>query len=83
MNRLLIYEYINRLRYDDVVNFCNYKGISVSKNDLDIVYSYIKKDYKRFFKNPMEVLCEVKCKVSDDTFREIIKLYDKYKTKIN
>lgn len=82
MNRLLIYEYINRLRYEDIFNFCNYKGIKVSKNDLDIVYSYIKKDYKRFFKNPTEVLNEVKLKVSDDTFKEIIKLYDKYKTKI-
>ena len=45
MNRLLIYEYINRLKYDDIVKFCNYKGISVSDNDLNIVYKYIKNDF--------------------------------------
>ena len=83
MNRLLIYEYINRLRYDDIVKFCNYKGISVSDNEIDVVYKYIKNDYKRFFNNPMEVLREVKDKVSENTFREIMQLYDKYKTKIS
>lgn len=82
MNRLIVYEYINRLKYEDVVNFCNYMGIKVSKKDLDIVYDYIKHDYKRFFNNPMGVLEEVKCKVSDNTFNEIMKLYDKYKDRI-
>lgn len=79
MNKLIIYEYINRLRREDIINFCNVKGIRVNDNDLDIVYSYIKKDYKRFFNNPMEVLDEVKYKVSDYTFNEIMKLYSKYK----
>ena len=83
MNKLLIYEYINRLRYEDIVNFCNYKGITISHSDLNIVYSYIKNDYKRFFKNPMDVLEEIKTKVSDVTFNEIMNLYDKYKTKIS
>ena len=82
MNRLLIYEYINRLKREDIVKFCNIKNISVIDDEIDIVYSYIKNDYKRFFKNPLEVLYEIKDKVSKDTFNEIIKLYDKYKTKI-
>ena len=82
MNRLLIYEYINRLRREDIVKFCNIKGLNVSDNEIDIVYNYIKNDYKRFFNNPMEVINEVKLKVSNNTFNEIMKLYDKYKTKI-
>ena len=83
MNRLLIYEYINRLRYEDIIKFCNYKGISVSNTDIDIVYKYIKHDYKRFFNNPEEVLNEIKYKVSDNTYLEIINLYNKYKNKIS
>lgn len=79
MNRLIIYEYINRLKRDDIVNFCKYKGINVLDYEIDIVYSYIKNDYKRFFNNPSEVLNEVKTKVSDETFNEIMILYDKYK----
>lgn len=82
MNRLIIYEYINRLRYQDVVSFCNYKGINVSDSELQLIYSYIKNDYKRFFNDPMVVLNEVKGKVSDNTFKEIMVLYDKYKDKI-
>ena len=65
MNRLFIYEYINRLRYEDVVNFCNYKNISVSDSELQIIYNYIKNDYKRFFNDPMVVLNEVMNKVGD------------------
>ena len=82
MNRLFIYEYINRLRYEDVVNFCNYKNIIVSDSELQVIYRYIKNDYKRFFNDPTVVLNEVKNKVSDNTFKEIMILYDKYKNKI-
>lgn len=83
MNRIFIYEYINRLRRDDIVKFCNIKGISASDSEIDTVYSYIKNDYKRFFNDPMDVLNEIKSKVSNNTFNEIMKLYDKYKNKIS
>jgi len=83
MNRLLIYEYINRLRREDIIKFSNMKGIKLENNELDVIYYYVKKEYKRFFNNPMEVLREVKGKVSENTFREIMQLYDKYKTKIS
>ena len=83
MNRIFIYEYINRLRRDDIVKFCNIKGISASDSEIDTVYSYIKNDYKRFFNDPMDVLNEIKSKVSNNTFNEMMKLYDKYKNKIS
>ena len=82
MNRLIIYEYINKLKYEDIVSFCNYKGINISKTEMDIIYDYIKNDYKRFFNNPMGVLEEVKLKVNDNTFNEIMLLYNKYKNMI-
>ena len=81
MNKLFIYEYINRLRRDDVLKFCSLKGINISDNEIDIIYDYIKHDYKRFFNNPTEVLDEIKVKVNDNTFSEIMKLYNKYKNK--
>ena len=82
MNRLFIYEYINRLRREDIIKFCNIKGIKLQDDELDIIYNCIKNDYKRFFSNQMEVLSEIKTKISDNTFKEIMKLYDKYKDKI-
>ena len=79
MNKLFIYEYINRLKKEDIVSFCNVKGINVNDKDLNVVYNYIKNDYKRFFNDPLVVLDEVKTLVSNYTYNEIIKLYDKYK----
>ena len=79
MNRLLIYGYINKLRKEDIINYCNNNGIVVSDNELDIVYSYIKNDYKKFFNNPTRVLNEVKDKVSDNNYMIIMELYEKYK----
>ena len=79
MNRLIIYQYINRLTKEDIVRYCNNHGIFVDNNDLDVVYDYVKNDYKRFFNDPIGVLSEVKYKVSDYTYREIMKMYDKYK----
>ena len=79
MNRLIIYQYINRLRKEDIINYCNSKGISVNNKDLDVVYGYIKNDYKRFLDNPSVVLNEVKGLVSSYTYNEIIRLYERYK----
>ena len=83
MNKLIIYEYINRLRREDIVKFCVIKGIDASDNEIDIIYEYIKRDYKRFFNNPEEVLLEIKNEVSSNTFSIIMDLYNKYKNKIS
>ena len=82
MNKLLILGYINKLNRDDIIRFCNYKNINITNNEIDTLYSCIKNEYKRFFNNPDEVLNEIKNKVSNDTFIEIINLYNQYKSKI-
>ena len=82
MNKLFIYEYINRLKYEDIINYCNNNNININNQELEIIYTYIKNDYKRFFNNPTIVLNEIKNKVSNNTYKEIITLYDKYKNKI-
>ena len=79
MNKLIVYQYINKLRREYIVNFCSIKGFSVSDMEIDIIYNYIKNDYKRFFSNPDVILNEVKSKVSDETFKIIMELYNKYK----
>lgn len=79
MNRLIIYKYINKLSKVDIVNYCNMHGIKVNNDDLAIVYVYIKNEYKRFFDNPSAILNEIKSKVSDYTYNEIMRLYEKYK----
>ena len=79
MNRLLIYQYINKLTKDDIINFCNKNNIIINNEEVNIIYSYVKNDYKRFFNNPINVLNEIKLKVNNNTFSEIMTLYNKYK----
>lgn len=79
LNKLIVYEYINRIKYEDLINYCNNKNITINNKDLDIIYKYIKNDYKRFFNNPEEILNEAKYKLSTNTFNEVIKLYNQYK----
>ena len=79
MNKVILYEYINKLNKEDIINFCKRKNIDASMNEIDIIYSYIKNDYKRFLRKPDEIINEIKFKVSDNTFNELIMLYNKYK----
>jgi hypothetical protein len=79
MNKLIIYEYINRLKKEDIIVFCNKRNIVVTDNDINIIYSYVKNDYKRFFSNPDSVIKELKNKVSNNAYNELMNLYDKYK----
>lgn len=82
MYKKIIYQYINRLSKEDIINFCNYKNISITNREIDTLYIYIKQEHNRFFDNPDEVLNEIKDKVSINTFMEIMKLYNQYKNKI-
>jgi len=82
MNKHFIYEYISRIRKDDIVNYSRRIGVEINNNDLDIIYYYLKNEYKRFFNNPQEILLEVKNKISVDTYEILLSLYNKYQDKI-
>lgn len=83
MNKLFIYEYINRLTKDDIIKFGLSQGIKLLKYEVETIYSYIKNDYLRFFDDPETVLLEVRYKVRDITYNKIMELYNKYKIFIN
>ena len=79
MNKLIIYQYINKIKREDIINFSKTRGIELSSDELEIIYYYIKNEYKRFFNNPLEVLNEISKKVSNNTYNEIVNLYNTYK----
>lgn len=83
MNRLFIYEYIKRIRKEDIVNFSLSQGIRLMDYEVDTIYYYIKNDYKRILSNPESILEEVKYKVNDLTYQKLLELYEKYKDKIS
>lgn len=82
VNKYFIYEYISRIKKDDVINYSKRLGITLSTNDLEIIFHYLKNEYERFFYNPLVVLNEIKSQVEPNTYIVLMELYSKYKDKI-
>ena len=84
MNIYLIEEYIKRLNINDIERFALKQGITLDKDELDIIYNYIKKDYKTIiYGNPRDILIDIKNKVKPLTYNKIENLYEKFKDKID
>lgn len=84
MNIYLIEEYVNRLTRNDIERFALKQGIVLDNDELDIVYTYIKKNYKTIiYGNPKDILLEIKKIVKPLTYNKIENLYIKFKDKID
>ena len=84
MNIYLISEYVNRMQKQDVNNFALKQGITLDNEELDIIYNYIKNNYKTLiYGNPKVILEEIKYQVEPLTYNKIENLYMQFKDKID
>lgn len=84
MNIYLIEEYVNRMKKDDINNFALKQGIVLDNQELEIIYDYIKNNFKTIiYGNPKDILLEIKFKVKPLTYNKIENLYTKFKDKID
>ena len=84
MNIYFIGEYVNRLRRSDIVYYAEKQGIYLDKDEVDIIFDYIKNDYKTIiYGNPKDILEEIKFKVKPLTYNKIETLYIKFKDRID
>ena len=83
MNKLILYQYINKIKKEDIVKFGIKEGIIINKEDMNLIYHYIKNDYEKIINEPQEVLIDIKDKVSDKVYQKLLILYDKYKDMLN
>ena len=68
MNIYLISEYVNRMQKQDVNNFAIKQGITLDNEELDIIYNYIKNNYKTLiYGNPKVIIEEIKYQVKPIT----------------
>lgn len=84
MNIKIIEEYINKLTKEDINNYAKKQEIILDKEELDIVYNYIKTNYKNIIYYPIKkTLSEIKYKVKPLTYTKIEELMTKYKNIID
>ncbi len=83
MNRILLINYIKRLKKQDIINFANNQNISLTDDEVDVIYDYVKNRYLDFLDgNREELLRELKSKVSCSTYSKILEYYQLYQDKI-
>ncbi len=83
MYTFFIEKYINRLSLEDFATLAKNQGISFIENELEYCYQLVKNNWKDFYQGDREkFLNQVKKNVSDKTFKEIMKVYQRYQDKI-
>lgn len=82
MKEFIIKSYIKNLTKDDIVKFANKNGVSLTNNELDIIYTNIKDNYEYILSNPKDALNNIKSKVNTNTYNKIYELYTIYYPKL-
>lgn len=84
MKDRLINEYINRMTIDDVRNFAIKNGVTLSEEELTIVYNQAKNEWRTIiFGNPRCILDDLKTKINPISYQKIESLYVYFKNKYN
>lgn len=82
MNKVLLINYLNKLKKEDIYNYALTNQITLNNNELDIIYDYIKNRYNDIINNPVDILNEIKNKIDNKTYLLILNLYNKYQDKL-
>ena len=82
MYQNLIKSYINNLSINDVYNYCNKENISISEVDAKIIYNYIKTYGIDILRNPLFYLEDIKGKVDNNIYLNLVSIYEKNKKKL-
>lgn len=76
----IIGAYINKLTKDDINKFATSKGATLSNEELEFTYSFIKKNWKDILKNPSIFDIERYSRYySKDNFIKVKQVFNEYK----
>lgn len=85
MNLFFIERYIQKIKKEDIFNYAKTQQISLTTEELNILYYYLKTHYKEFLNNPNirpKLLKELKSKITYQNATKLEELYNLYKDKI-
>ncbi len=74
----IIKNYVNKLTKDHIKNFCIKENITISNEEINIIYYYIKNNWKDIMYNPNPYLKIAKEKLNKDVYEKLLDLKDKY-----
>lgn len=84
MKERLINEYVNRMNLEDVNKFALQNGINLKDDELKLIYTYIKNDWRTIvFGNPRSILDDLKNKLDQTAYSKIENLYTFFKNRYN
>lgn len=83
MYEALIKEYLKRLSLKDINDFAVKNKIILQKNEDKIIYDFIMENWKEVYKGNAKLAFEkLKKNVSNETYNNVITLYNQFKNKI-
>lgn len=75
----LIKRYMQNLNKEDINNFANSKNITLSEEELNFTYDFVKKNWENILGNPKLLDLErYKNKFSEENFIKVKKLFNEY-----
>ncbi len=82
MKEIIIKQYIDKITIDDVYNFGIKNDIILNNKDLNLIYNYVKKDWKTIiFGDISPIFNNLKSNLDEKTFNKIKCLYFEFKEK--
>ena len=82
MSEFLIKNYVSKLTLSEIDSFSRKQGLSLSDEELKLIYDYIKSDWHTIvYGNPRPILDSLKSKLDDFSYNKIEKLYVEFKEK--
>ena len=83
MYEALIKEYLKRLSLKDINDFASKNKIVLQKNEDKIIYDFIMENWKEVYKGNAKLAFEkLKKNVSNETYNNVVTLYNQFKNKI-
>ena len=78
----IIDSYINKLNKNDINKFALKNNITLTNEEIEIIYNTIKNEWKILLNNPNQVFSNLKSRISNNTYNNIIYFYNLYSKKL-
>ena len=79
----LVSNYVSIMKKEDIINFAKKNRLTISEEEVDFLYTFIKTNYEYYLKNPSSLdITKYKDKFSNENYEFLTNLINKYKRMI-